>query len=185
MLFCAREKLHKFAPRAQRLSVIQPRTPTKRITTIFRLVALAAAAASFGQITLGGVVRATGSGLGCPDWPLCHGRIIPPLETATLIEYSHRLSATVLGVLVLAVVVMAWVYYRSNQWVIVSAVLGLALVILAGALGGFTVLTELAWWVRLLHLAIAEAVAGTAPREIPAQPRNLRLSGLEPLEIRA
>ncbi|HIM46947.1 MAG TPA: 5-methyltetrahydrofolate--homocysteine methyltransferase, partial [Alphaproteobacteria bacterium] len=33
--------------------------------------------------------------------------------------------------------------------------------------------------------AIAEAVAGTAPREIPAAPRNLRLSGLEPLEIRA
>ena len=119
---------------------------------------MAALVAAFAQVTLGGIVRVTGSGLGCPDWPLCHGRIIPPLETATLIEYSHRLSASVLGVLVLAAAAMAWLFYRSNRWVLISSLLGLATVVVAGALGGATVLTELAWWVRLFHLGAAEMV---------------------------
>ena len=56
--------------------------------------------------SIGGVVRITESGLGCPDWPLCHGRIIPPFDAATLIEYSHRLMASVVGLLVLATLVV-------------------------------------------------------------------------------
>ena len=55
-----------------------------------------ALAAAVAQISLGGIVRITDSGLGCPDWPLCHGKLLPPLELHTLIEYSHRLSASVL-----------------------------------------------------------------------------------------
>ena len=124
----------------------------------FRIVAVAALAAAFGQVTLGGVVRVTGSGLGCPDWPLCHGRIIPPVELATFIEYSHRLSASALGLLILAVAALAWLFYRSNYWVLVPSALGAALMIVAAALGGVTVLTELAWWVRLMHLGMAEAL---------------------------
>ena len=54
------------------------------------VVAALALLAAVGQVTLGGVVRLTDSGLGCPDWPLCHGKLIPPAEFHTLIEYSHR-----------------------------------------------------------------------------------------------
>ena len=124
----------------------------------FRTVALAALVAAVGQVTLGGVVRVTGSGLGCPDWPLCHGRVIPPLEVTALIEYSHRLSATTLGVLVLATAVLAWRTSRDDLRATVSSAMGLALVIVAAALGGITVWVELAWWVVLLHLGIAELV---------------------------
>lgn len=120
-------------------------------------------ASAFAQVTLGGVVRVTGSGLGCPDWPLCHGRIIPPFDFATLLEYSHRLSATLLLVLVLAVFALALRRYRGNRWAVNSGGAALALVVVAAVLGGATVLTELAWWLRLLHLAIAEgAVAALA-----------------------
>ena len=47
------------------------------------------------QISLGGFVRVTGSGLGCPDWPLCYGKIIPPMNYHTLIEWGHRWSSCI------------------------------------------------------------------------------------------
>jgi heme A synthase len=124
----------------------------------FRIVALVALVAAVGQVSLGGVVRVTGSGLGCPDWPLCHGQVLPPLELTTLIEYSHRLSATALGVLVLATAVMAWRTSRDDLRVTVSSTMAMALVVVAAVLGGITVWAELAWWVVLLHLGIAEFV---------------------------
>ena len=124
----------------------------------FRIVAAAALLSAFAQLTLGGVVRVTGSGLGCPDWPLCHGRVVPSFDTATLIEYSHRLSGSALGVLVIATAVLAWTFYRSRPWVVASSVFGLVMVVIAGILGGITVLTDLAWWVRLFHLGVAESV---------------------------
>ena len=125
----------------------------------FRALAVAALVSAFAQVTLGGVVRVTGSGLGCPDWPFCHGKIIPPLnDIATMLEYSHRLSASVLGILVLALFITALMRYRRNKWAMNSTATALALVIVASLLGGATVLTELVWWIRLVHLAIAMGV---------------------------
>lgn len=113
---------------------------------------------SVGQVALGGVVRVTDSGLGCPDWPLCHGQLIPPFEIHTLIEYSHRLSGALVGVIVLAAALLAWVRWRENRWLIHSITAAFVLVLLAAVLGGVTVYTELKWWIVLLHLSIAEAV---------------------------
>jgi heme A synthase len=132
--------------------------PGKGAQIAFRAFALAALVSAFGQITLGGVVRVSGSGLGCPDWPLCHGRIIPPFELATIIEYSHRLSASLLGVLVLVTLVLAWRFHRSRPWVLLPAALAMGLVIAAGVFGGITVLTDLSWGGRLVHLVIAESL---------------------------
>ena len=117
---------------------------------------VAAVVAAFGQVTLGGVVRVTDSGLGCPDWPLCYGQIIPPFSVPTMIEYSHRLSASVLSLFVAATTVLAWMHLRDNPVALRSAIAALVLVIVAAILGGITVLTELEWWVVLFHLGIAE-----------------------------
>ena len=125
---------------------------------IFRVLAVASLVAAFAQVTLGGIVRVTGSGLGCPDWPLCHGQIIPPFNFATLLEYSHRLSASLLGALVLATAIVVLLRYRNNKWGKNSVLTALALTIVAALFGGATVLTELAWWLRLIHLGIAEGV---------------------------
>ena len=129
--------------------------------TAFRIMIVAAIIAAVGQVALGGVVRVTDSGLGCPDWPLCHGRLIPPFELHTLIEYSHRLSASTLGFLILAATIIVW----RDPWrstLAVGATTGaLILVGVAAVLGGITVLTELAWWVVLFHLGIAEAVVAS------------------------
>lgn len=124
----------------------------------FRIVALAALLAAVGQITLGGVVRVTDSGLGCPDWPLCHGQIFPPLEFHALTEYFHRVSAMALGLLVTVVTLMAWWFYREEDRITVPITIALVLVVAAALLGGITVIVELQWWIVLIHLAVAECL---------------------------
>ena len=139
----------------------------QRLQIAFRAVAIAAVVAAFGQVTLGGVVRVTESGLGCPDWPLCYGQIIPPFSVPTMIEYSHRLSASVLSLFVAGTAALAWLGFRNRDGAgcesggngaiaVRASVAALVLVVVAALLGGATVLTELAWWWRLLHLSIAE-----------------------------
>ncbi len=135
--------------------------PSDRVLIAFRVVAVAAVVAALGQVTLGGVVRVTDSGLGCPDWPLCHGKLIPPFDTATLIEYSHRLSASVLGLFVVAAAVLAWMRRSSAPNAFYASIAGVALVTVAAVLGGVTVLTELEWWYVLLHLSIAELLTAS------------------------
>ena len=134
----------------------QTRKYGKGGSLIFRVLAVASLVAAFAQVTLGGIVRVTGSGLGCPDWPLCHGQLIPPFDFATLLEYSHRLSASLLGVLVLGTAIVVLLRYRHIKWGKNSILTALALVFVAAILGGATVLTELAWWLRLIHLGVAE-----------------------------
>ena len=139
----------------------QPAASMTTAQTVFRVVTLLGLVAAIAQVTLGGVVRVTGSGDACPDWPLCHGQFIPPLDYHTILEYSHRLSATVVGFLVLAALFVAWRYYRSSRPAVISTSAGMLLVIAAAVLGGLTVLTELTWWVRLIHLGLAQLVVAS------------------------
>ena len=124
----------------------------------FRVLTLATVLSILALVTLGGVVRLTGSGLGCPDWPLCHGKVLPQVDTPTLIEYSHRLMATVVGVLVLATALIVWRSYRRHSWLLVSATAGFLLMVFQVLLGGFTVMTELSPGLVMAHLAMAEAL---------------------------
>lgn len=126
--------------------------------TAFRVLTVVTVLGIFALVTLGGVVRLTGSGLGCPDWPLCHGRVIPPLDAPTLIEYSHRLMATVVGILVLSTTLIVWRYYRKQAWLLVPATAGVLLLIAQVLLGGVTVLEELPDNIVMAHLATAEAM---------------------------
>jgi heme A synthase len=127
----------------------------------FRRVAFLTALFAYLQIALGGVVRVTGSGLGCPDWPLCHGRPYPPADLHSIIEYSHRTVGTVTGVLLIATVVLAWLVFR-NQRPLVAWLATASLVAIAaeGAVGGIVVVRELAPWLVLIHLALAMIILG-------------------------
>jgi heme A synthase len=116
----------------------------------------------FVLVIIGGVVRVTGSGLGCPDWPLCYGRLLPPLEYTAIIEYTHRFVASVIvGPLVLVTAVVGIVRFRKDRWVWVPAVVSVPLLIVQALLGGITVLTHLPGGVVALHLATAEALLAT------------------------
>src|SRR5438094_10145842 len=70
--------------------------------------AWATTVALFLLMTMGNIVSATGSGLGCPDWPLCHGHLLPPAQPEVLIEFSHRLKAIPFTLLLLVTVVCTW-----------------------------------------------------------------------------
>jgi heme A synthase len=113
------------------------------------------------QIALGGVVRVTGSGLGCPDWPLCHGRPYPPANLQSIIEYSHRAVGSVTGVLIIATVVVARVVYRHRRpavaWLAAASLIG---VVGEGLLGGVVVAHDLAPWLVLAHLGLAMMILG-------------------------
>lgn len=121
----------------------------------FRWIVLAAALATYALVIVGGIVRITGSGLGCPDWPLCQGHVIPQLQGATLIEFSHRATSTLVTVLVLATALFAWRRYRNEKWIFRPAILAVALLALQIALGGVTVLLELPPAIVGIHLGNA------------------------------
>ncbi len=121
----------------------------------FRWIALSASIFTFGLVVVGGIVRVTGSGLGCPDWPLCHGQLIPPLDGPTLIEYSHRLFASLTSIFVAATALFAFLRYRNQKWIFVPSILALALLAVQIVLGGITVLLELPPVIVAVHLANA------------------------------
>jgi len=121
-------------------------------------ISIASIVATLVLITMGGVVRVTESGLGCPDWPLCHGKIIPPMEFHTLIEYSHRLLANVVSMLVLGLLVVAVMKYRHISIVIRSVTLITLLLVVQVGLGAWTVLAELPAEIVTAHLAVAQTI---------------------------
>src|SRR3990172_904202 len=123
----------------------------------FATLALVASVTTYLLIVLGGLVRATGAGLACPDWPLCHGRLIPPLEALILVEYSHRLVSSLVGFLTLALAVGAW-RRPAFRW---HALAALLLVGVQIVLGGLTVRTELSAWLVVAHLGTAMAFFAT------------------------
>src|SRR3989442_3385132 len=94
-----------------------------------RYLALLTVITTYGLIVLGGTVRATESGTACPDWPLCHGRLVPQFETHVMIEYSHRLAASVVGLMILAVAVWAWRRYRTDRLVVQAASAAMVLLV--------------------------------------------------------
>ena len=113
---------------------------------------------TFALITIGGLVRATESGLGCPDWPLCHGQIIPPFEYHVLIEYSHRLTASVVGLLVVACTALVWFKHRESAGLKRLMAVAVVALIVQVILGGITVLTELPAPIVTAHLFAAETL---------------------------
>ena len=124
----------------------------------FKVLAWVTVASVYAMLVLGGVVRVTESGLGCgDDWPLCAGQWLPPLESKAIIEYAHRVAASFLvGPLIVATFIGAWVRYRREPWIIWPAVVAVVLVIVQALLGGLTVTTELSGHVVMTHLAVAE-----------------------------
>ncbi len=127
----------------------------------YRALVYASLVASFLVVVWGGVVRVTGSGLGCPDWPLCHGQFLPSLDPTTRIEWFHRFLAIAGGVTVAAVVLWSLSVYRSDRRVLTLAIIAAVLYPLQAVLGAITVILELPpEWVTV-HLANAELLLAT------------------------
>ena len=110
------------------------------------------------QITLGGVVRVTGSGDGCPDWPQCFGRWYPPFEYHAILEYSHRSVGSLVGLVIVGATVRVWIKHRGDRVVAWLVTACLTLIAVVGGLGGAVVLNELDPAIRTVHLMLAQFV---------------------------
>lgn len=111
-------------------------------------------------IAVGSFVRVTGHGLGCPDWPLCYGRAIPPLDIGAWVEFSHRFIAGIVSLQVAGLMVLAWRYHRAEKWILYPAVTAVAVIIIQIWLGATHVLNELPAWTGVVHTATAMLIAG-------------------------
>lgn len=118
-------------------------------------------------ILAGGVVRGTGSGMGCPDWPTCFDRVIPPTKESELpadyqekykdhgygstkfnpvktwIEYVNRLLGALTGLFVLALFIFAFIYKKQDKSIVKLTGLVLVLVIAEGLIGKYVVSSNL------------------------------------------
>ena len=121
-------------------------------------VAFVTVAATLVLIMVGVIVRATSSGLGCPDWPLCHGGAVPPGQKHSLIEFSHRFTAMIVGFLVIGTAVLAWKTYRHAPLTVWAATIAVPMVGFQGILGAITVKRELPAEVVATHLVTAMLV---------------------------
>jgi cytochrome c oxidase assembly protein subunit 15 len=127
--------------------------------------AWAAVVANAVIVLTGGLVRLTGSGLGCPTWPRCTDNSFVPhraLGTHGVIEFSNRMLTYVLVAVVVAtyVAVRRWMHSTTGMR-------RLALVIAFGVplqavVGGISVLTDLNPWIVSLHLIISMVMIATS-----------------------
>ena len=147
---------------------------------LLRRLAWTGAALALGLIVLGGIVRITGSGMGCGDhWPRCNGEWFPPLDLPTLIEIGHRWAAALVSLFVLAVAAVAWRRHRAEPALRNPATLALVLLVAQVLLGAVTVKLALPPWVIITHLANAMLLlaalmvvalrAGAAPMAPPTR----------------
>jgi heme a synthase len=165
----------------------------------FSQLAWTAAISTYLLIILGAIVRITGSGMGCGEhWPLCRGRLLPPLDLPTLIEYAHRLSAAAVSVLVVGLAAYAWWLRDAGEratraagpapgngpprtfasrdvvrarW---AAYVALGLLVVQVLLGAVTVKLDVPAWTVILHLGTAMLLLAallTAARAPSAGPR--------------
>lgn len=139
---------------------------TSRTRRRFATLAFATAACTYALIVFGGIVRITGSGMGCgDDWPLCHGRLIPPMNFETLIEYGHRLAAAAVSFLVLGVAAYALLRRRTpgigDRGVVGWSMASLVLLVAQVLVGAVTVWLELPASTVVLHLTVASVLLAT------------------------
>ncbi len=143
----------------------------------FRVLSVATALVTYALVVLGGVVRVSGSGLGCPDWPLCHGRLLPPLDLHAIIEYSHRTTASLASTLIVLTAVVAWLAWRKRRDIVIPAMVALGLLVVQVVLGAVTVRLELPPMIVLAHLATAMALLAA----VCVTASNARLARYAPL----
>jgi cytochrome c oxidase assembly protein subunit 15 len=139
----------------------------------YQKIAITTVAATIFLIFIGGLVRAAGAGLGCPDWPKCFGLWIPPTAAADLpagfeasefsvfktwTEYLNRLVGVVIGLLITATCLLSFGYRKEKPAVFYSSIAAFVMVLFQGWLGGQVVQSGLSEWLITIHMVVAMAI---------------------------
>lgn len=155
---------------------------TAPAVTRFQTMASITVGAVIALILIGSLVRMTGSGMGCPDWPMCFGQLVPPTDVSQLpenyrtvfavagkeiaefdafktwVEYLNRLFGVVvglLGVITLGLSIRVREVDKGLMWLSLG---GLLMIILAGGIGAYVVKTDLSEGMITIHMVVALGV---------------------------
>ncbi len=152
----------------------------------FQKIALIAVVSTFVMVVIGVIVRSTGSGMGCPDWPLCHGQVIPQTgDSAAWLEWIHRFWGVIIGFVMLGLVIEAFSSQRATRALTVGSIMALLLTGFQAYLGmrtvalnnsGESVTMHLATAMILLGLSIFLAVRAGYPSQLPRRAAGQRLT---------
>ncbi len=156
-------------------------------------VALATTATTFFLLLVGGTVNPTGSSLACPDWPTCYGTLFPEMKGGVFFEHGHRLVATLVGAMTVALAAVVFATRRADKPLVKLSLLAVVMVIAQGLLGAVTVIFKLPLLVSTAHLGLSMlffllliylttrlAAAGSAPtpRHTTTLDRTLAIAAL-------
>jgi len=150
----------------------------------FRRFGILTIASVFILIFIGGLVRSTGSGMGCPDWPKCFGTWVPPTDVSQLpadykdrfrvegheiadfdvyktwTEYVNRLIGVVIGLFIFLTVFFAIPYLKRDKSIFWLSFAAFLLVGFQGWIGSKVVSSNLAHWMVTIHMLIALVIVG-------------------------
>lgn len=169
---------------------------------LFQKTAITTVIATIVLIFVGGLVRAAGAGLGCPDWPQCFGMWIPPTNAADLpagydaslfnpfhtwLEYINRLVGVLIGLLITLTFIFSFKYRKTDKIITIASGIALLLVIFQGWLGGQVVRSGLSEGMITIHMVVAmiilavllyatfRAMKGRLEMRIPRKSRKIFL----------
>ena len=127
---------------------------------LIRIFAYGSVVSTYILIVIGGYVTTSNSGLGCGEsWPLCKGAVFPSLNNPeVVIELTHRLFNSVVGVFILGLAIVAWTRYRKASNIVLLSTTGLVALVAQVVLGMVTVTTSLNPIVSDAHLALASVI---------------------------
>jgi cytochrome c oxidase assembly protein subunit 15 len=154
---------------------------------LFRALAVTGVSLAVALVVLGSWVRINGAGLACPDWPLCHGKLIPPLEGGVILEWLHRLVALLEGFVLVAVLVAGWRVRREIAGVWPTLLALVAIFFVQVGLGGATVLLGNSPPSVMLHwgtaMALLAALTTLAVLAILAPQPGAPRAGADPVAV--
>jgi protoheme IX farnesyltransferase len=130
---------------------------SQELPSSLRYLALAAAISIFLLIVLGGIVRITGSGGACPDWPTCFGLWTPPVGESAALDYLHRVATILVAPLVISLALVAGFRSRPIPWIRRPVLVAVVILVLQIILGGLVATHSIGArpWLSAVHLGLS------------------------------